>query len=174
MIEPRAPIALATLDDAKFVDHLARKNSEAVGFLPHIARDWYLENGHVRMVFENGAPAGYLLGREKLRWCPAIRPIYQAAISFDAQRRHLGLALVEHVTNEARAAKQMAVQCHCAATLPANEFWLAAGFKKIGTLTPGNARAREIICWRKILVNRFPVELAMMAPVAGHRARRTR
>lgn len=88
----------------------------------------------------------------------------------DAQRRHHGLALLQLLEREARAVGQIGIQANCAVGLEANEFWDAAGFKPICILTPRNARGREIICWRKPLVNRVPLWFALPPQRAGHKA----
>lgn len=120
---------------------------------------------------ENDVPAGYILGRNALRWQPQMRPIYQAAVQMDAQRRAHGIALVEQICNEAKAAGQQAVQACCREGLEANDFWKSIGFRPICYLNPMNARKRSVICWRKPLSNRFPAWVAEFPKVAGYRAR---
>lgn len=168
--QPHDPIAIATQADLAFVLDLQRKHSNALGFLPRAAIDWYLLNDRVRLATENGEPAGYVLGRPAYRWAPLMRPITQAAVAMDAQRRHIGLSLVARVCEEAAAAGQIGVQSMCAEGLDANHFWLAAGFKLIGRLTPANTRGREMLCWRKFFVNRLPLWAAHMPPLAGWKA----
>lgn len=165
-------IRRATPADFRFVQHLGDKFSNCVGFIPRAGVEVYCERGEVLIGSENDEPAGYLLGRPHLRWQPLMRPIFQAAVAMDAQRRHLGLALVEQVINDAKIAGQLAVQANCREGLDANEFWKAAGFLPICYLTPTTARKRAVICWRKLLTNKIPLWLASPPPVAGYRAKR--
>lgn len=166
-----APIRIATAADRAFVDHLQRKFARCVGFLPRPAIEWYLDQQYVTLAQENDEPAGYLLGRKLLHWQPLLRPITQACVAMDAQRRHHGLALLATVEAEARAAGQIGIQACCATGLEANDFWRAAGFKPIVHMTPSNVRGREIICWRKPLVSRVPLWFALPPRRAGYRAR---
>jgi N-acetylglutamate synthase-like GNAT family acetyltransferase len=167
--EPTA-IRVATADDQKFIDSLQRKFAGCLGFLPSVALETLTTQGHIRMASENDEPAGYILSRPRLQWCPQMRSITQAAVAMDAQRRHLGLQLLEAITAEARANGILALQACCAVGLDSNEFWAAAGFTPIAHLTPANVRGREIICWRKPLVSKVPVWFAMLPRRAGHLA----
>lgn len=168
-----ATLRVATLADLSFVTSLARKHTEAVGFLPRPAVEWYIANSRVIIATENADNAGYLLGRSHFRWQPLLRPITQAAICFDAQRRHLGLSLVSHVADQARSAGQIGVQCCCADGLDANLFWAAAGFQQICTLSRANARDRQIHVWRLPLAKRLPLWWIQPPPRAGIRAAST-
>jgi N-acetylglutamate synthase-like GNAT family acetyltransferase len=168
-------ILTATHGHARFIRDLQNKFCKALGFIPDAATAWYIDHGQVSLALENDDPAGMLLGRDALRWNPAIRPIFQAAIAFDAQRRHHGLTLVERTAADARDAGQMAVQANCAEGLEANEFWRLAGFEAICRMTPRNARKRAIICWRMQLHPTFrPTWFDVAPPVAGHHAKRVK
>ena len=167
-----AQIRAANSGDLRFVDALQRRYSGALGFLPKIAIEQCTEQGAIKLAIENDEPAGYILSRRALAWCPQMRSITQAAVAMDAQRRHHGLALLASVESESRAAGILALQACCAVGLESNEFWAAAGYRPIAHLTPPNCRGREIICWRKPLVTRLPVWFAMMPRRAGHRAHR--
>lgn len=171
---PFGRVRIATPADLQFVLALQRKHTNAVGHLPTAAIEWYIAHERCTLAIENAEPAGYVLGRAALRWCIALRPITQAAICFDAQRRHHGLALVAAETTAAGEAGQIAIQAMCREGLDANEFWAAAGFDKIGSYAPGNARAREVICWRKQLTPYRPKWFEIMPPVAGWKGKRTK
>jgi N-acetylglutamate synthase-like GNAT family acetyltransferase len=161
--------------DALFVRHLQQLHSNAIGFIPNEATSWYIDNRRCLIALENDEPAGMLLGRPALRWNIALRPITQAAVDFSAQRRHIGLALVEALAADAREAGQMAVQACCRQGLDANAFWLAAGFEEICRLAPTTARGKPIICWRLQLDRGHrPTWFSIAPPVSGYRAARTR
>lgn len=158
--------------DLKFVDKLQRKFGHSVGFLCRAALEYNLEHGHVDIAMENGEPAGYLLGRPRLGWQPLMRPIYQACVAMDAQRRHHGLALLLKIEGEARAAHAVALQANCAIGVEANEFWKCAGFKPICHMTPRTMRGRQIICWRKPLIRNLPPWFMLPPARSGHMARK--
>lgn len=167
------PIRVARDRDLKFLSNLQKLYSNHLGYLPTAALQWYVTENRIGIVLQNGDPAGYVLGRTHYRYQPLMRPITQAAVAMDAQRRHLGLALIARTCAHATAAGQVAVQACCAADLDANEFWYAAGFAAIGTLAPSNARGRTIVVWRKRLTTEIPAWFFDAPPVAGHRAKRT-
>jgi N-acetylglutamate synthase-like GNAT family acetyltransferase len=168
-------IRLATHKDLRFVEHLQKRFTNQIGFIPRAAVENLIDWRLCTIALENGAPAGMLLGRDRLRWNIAIRPITQAAIDFDAQRRHNGLALVSEVQNAARSAGQLALQCCCREGLEANEFWRAAGFEEVCRLDPQSARGRKVICWRKLVLPHVrPAWFLIPPPVSGHKARKTR
>lgn len=160
--------------DAKFLSHLQKKFSNQLGFLPTKALAWYIENLRVGVALENGEPCGYVLGRERFRFCPLMRPITQTAVAMDAQRRHHGLALVQAICKQAIDAKQLAVQAVCAEDLEANDFWLAAGFEAIDVTAPENARGRKLIIWRKQLISTRPDWFNQVPPNAVDRPQNKR
>lgn len=169
------PPALRRADksDISFVLDLQRRFTGQLGFLPTAAITRYVEQTRVVLATENDEPAGYLLGSPYLRYQPLIRPITQAAVAMDAQRRHLGLRLVAQTVADATAAGQLAVQACCAEGLEANDFWHAAGFRPICYLRPDNTRKRSIICWRKIVAANIPTWIIDPPRIAGYRAART-
>lgn len=166
-------IRRATPADQHFIEHLARVHTNALGFIPRVGLEAYIERGHVELATENGQPAGYLLGRPSFRWQPLMCPITQAAICYDAQRRHHGLSLVDERAAAALSRRQLALQAICREGLDANTFWKEAGFEEIGRLHPWTARNRDLIVWRKLLTHTRPAWFDFMPPVAGHKARRT-
>lgn len=151
LLLPSKEVRPATPADLSFILQLQKRFSNELGFLPKIALEWYLENHRVLLATENDEPAGYVLGRDLLRWNPAIRPITQAAIQFDAQRRGAGLALVRRTEDEGREAGQVATQACCREGIDANDFWQLAGYEKICQLTPQTKRNQPMNIWRKQL-----------------------
>lgn len=165
-------IRTAQPSDIKFVDKLQKKYANCVGFLPKVAIETLLAQGHIRLALDNDDAAGYLLSRTRLGWQPLMRSITQTAVAMDARRRHHGLALLRSLEIESVAQGTLAIQACCAVGLDSNEFWEAAGFVPICHMTPANVRGREIICWRKALTRKMPVWFAMPPRLAGHRAKR--
>lgn len=166
------PIRRARPQDLKFLSHLQKKFSNQLGFLPTQALQWYVEEGRVGVVTENGEPAGYVLGRPSFRYQRLLRPITQTAVAMDAQRRHLGMSLIDRVCNLARDEHQLAVQAVCAADLEANDFWLAMQFEAIHVFPANNTRGRELIVWRKLVTKTRPDWFELAPPDPGTRARR--
>jgi N-acetylglutamate synthase-like GNAT family acetyltransferase len=164
-------IRIAKSKDIHFIESLQKRYRGCLGFLTPEAQRMYIDRQQVQVAFENDQEAGYLLGSDRLRWQPLIRPIFQAAVSFDATRRHIGSGLLDIVISKAIHAGQIAIQANCAAELEANEFWKANGFKPICYMIPNTKTGREIICWRKPLTTRLPIWFAMPPQRAGHLAK---
>lgn len=167
-------VCVATSRHQGIVLDLQRKFSNQLGFIPTPATLWYIESGNVGIAHENGEACGFLLGRPAFRYQPLLRPITQAAIAMDAQRRHHGLALLAALEARALKAGQLALQCCCAEDLDANEFWAIAGFVPIDLLIPNNARGRAICVWRKQLTHTAPSWFFTPPPRTGHQAKRNR
>jgi len=145
-----------------------KKFSGELGFLPKMAMEEYLKRGCIDFAQENDDDAGYLLirpmrDRSKLS-------IVQAAVCTDAQRRHIGLALVNDAICK-RAAGVRIVQSWCASDIEAVNFWTAAGFVEICREERGNSRKREMILFRKALVDVPSAELLAIPERAGWKAR---
>ncbi len=127
----RAEIVSRASDaDLAYVVSLQKKNHEALGFIPRVALAEKIELGRIWLARENGEPAGFLHHGTLAR--PEVR-IFQAAIQYDARRRHHGLALVSNLLHRAQTAGARGVSLRCLDFLDANDFWTAAGFNLIGT-----------------------------------------
>ena len=123
-------IVRATAADLTYVVDLQKRNHEALGFIPRVALLEKIELAQVHLATENDWPAGFLHHGSLAR--PEVR-IFQAAIQYDARRRHHGLALVRDLIDRAEAAGSRGVSLRCLDFLDANDFWTAAGFELIGT-----------------------------------------
>lgn len=146
---PAALLAIATPASLPFVLDLQRKFSNQLGFLPREAVVEYIDACQVLLVRENSDPAGFIITRPRLRSAKWCRPIIQAAIAMDAQRRHLGLTLVEQIAREAKRQLMEGLQCWCADDIDARDFWKCAGFTEICRRDPKNARSRRLILYRR-------------------------
>lgn len=167
-------VRTATAKDRTYIDKLQRKFANCLGFLPNQALDVLIEMGATYTAIENGDPAGYIVSRSALRWQPLMRSITQTCVAMDAQRRHHGLALLDVISAEAKAAGLLAVQACCAIGLESNEFWKAAGFIPVCHMTPENVRGREVICWRRPLTSIVPTWFAMPPVYSGLHGKRTK
>jgi N-acetylglutamate synthase-like GNAT family acetyltransferase len=122
-------IVRATPADLAYVVALQKRNGEALGFIPRLALSEKIGLGRIWLATENGDPAGYL--HHGSLAVPEVR-IFQAAIQYDARRRHHGLTLVGDLLARARQAGARGVSLRCLDFLDANDFWHAAGFRRIG------------------------------------------
>lgn len=165
------PLRIASPADTSFVLDLQKRWTNALGFLPTAAIDWYISNGRVLLSDDNGDNAGYLLGRSSLRCQPHVQPITQAAVAFDAQRRSHGLRLVEGLATAAAAAGRQILQCWCRVDLDANAFWRAAGFVPIGIRRPHNVRGQPLILWRRPIATITAETLVTLPTLAGYQAK---
>ena len=146
------------LDLAKYAEHLARKEYEAVGFLPRPRLEAYEAAGQILAEEENGELCGVVVfgnGHPTLR-------IYQAIIQYDARRMEHGLNLVARVMDEATRRHCDTVSLWCADDLPANNFWQAAGFIRIGQREGGAKRGRKHNLW----VRAVPTSQFILWPAA--------
>lgn len=137
-----------------YADSLAKKNVEALSFLPKPRLLEYAVRGQLMVETENGEPCGFLVYGNG--W-PYMK-VYQVAVEYDARRREHGLALVGRLIERARAKGCHAVSLWCADDLDANNFWQAAGFSFAGKRQGGLARGRQHNRW-VLVVDSAPVSL---------------
>lgn len=162
----------ATTADFRYIDSLQWKFAPQISFLPRPAIQWYLDRGHISLATVNDDPVGYVLSHRRLRWCPAIRPIFQAAVQLDARRLSHGRIMVNMVISAALEAGQRAVQANCVESPEQDAFWLACGFLDMGYLPTTNSRRRRLRCWRRFLHGGIPADLIMMPRRHGMMSRR--
>lgn len=132
--------------DLMFVDHLQKKYSHQLGFLPRQALEAKIVRGEVSLALENDEPAAYLLGNGKYLGDPHFGIIYQAAVSYDARRRLLGTALVQHFIDHMEPMVRL-IGLWCAQDIEANEFWNSCGFEAIAARHGSRRRGRVHIFW---------------------------
>lgn len=127
----------------RYADDLARKNSEALSFIPRPMLERYAERGQLMLAYENDDPCGFVV--HGAGW-PQLR-IYQACIQYDARRREHGMALVAELAAKARLRGCHDIRLWCADDLDSNSFWSAAGFERCGERAGGARRGRRHILW---------------------------
>lgn len=138
--------AVPGAQDLAFIDHLQKKYSHQLGFLPRQALEAKIERGQVSIAFENDEPAAYVLGNGNYLRDPHFGVIYQAAVSYDARRRLMGTALVQHFIDNMCPNVRL-VGLWCAQDIEANEFWSACGFEAIAARHGSRRRGRVHIFW---------------------------
>lgn len=171
--DERPAVTIATAADTSFVLALQKQFANALGFLPRQAIEEYIARGRILITQDNDQHAGYVLSPRRLRCSPHVTPIVQTAIHFDAQRRHLGRHLIEHVAHAAQADGQSMLQAWCRRGLDANAFWQSLGFTAVGVRRPKTSRGEPLILWRLPLNAHGNQLLTLMPTAAGYRARTT-
>src|SRR3954465_15188873 len=106
-----AAVRAATPADLAYVVKLQKAYGDALGFIPRAALAYKIERSRVHLALENGESAGYL-HHGSMAASPEVR-VFQAAIQYDARRRHLGLALVDDLVSRATQAGARAVSLRC-------------------------------------------------------------
>lgn len=137
-----------------FADSLAKKNVEALSFLPRPRLLEYAVRGQLMVETENGEPCGFLVFGNG--W-PYLK-VYQVAIEYDARRREHGMALIARLVEKAKERGCHAISLWCANDLEANAFWEAAGFTFAGQRQGGRARGRLHNRW-VLMVDTAPLSL---------------
>jgi len=125
---------------------LQKKFRKQVGFLPRQALEEKVAKGQVSIAFENGEPAAYILGQGSYHRDPVFGIIFQAAVSYDARRRLLGTALVQHFMDCMQPHVRL-IGLWCAQDIEANEFWSACGFEPLAARRGSESRGRVHIFW---------------------------
>lgn len=146
-------IAQVLPHDLTYEISLAKRFTDQLGFLPRQAVEHYSVMGGVWRIRQNDEPAGFIVVAWSQRVAPLTAAIYQTAVQLDAQRIHLALELESVIADEARGRGCHAIQVWCAAELPSNHFWRAAGYALTQTSEGGQRRKRQLILWVKRLTN---------------------
>ena len=127
----------------RYVCDLAKKNSEALSFIPTPRLEEYERRGQILVARENDDLCGFVV--HGAGW-PVLR-VYQACIQYDARRRDHGFGLVERLRQKATDRALDNIELWCADDLDANSFWEAAGFRKIAQRRGGARRGRMHNLW---------------------------
>jgi len=144
-------IRTADTDDLGFIRDLQRRFARAIGYIPPAATAREVEWGHVFHANLNDDDAGFLLMQPALSGQRTTAAIIQAAVRMDAQRQHVGLALVEHVVAKAKRAGSTIVQAVCREDLEAVHFWEAAGFRAVAMKPGGLSEGKNVIIFRRAI-----------------------
>ena len=152
-------IRKATLADLQYIEHLRRRESEAVGFIPIQRYEMEIDGrrgGDVIVVEEHTDLVGFVYATHNQA---GVSHIQQIAIQEDARRMERATALVEAITKPT----DWLVSLRCAADLEATQFWEALGFDLLDRVMPKSVygrgkdkattptrRKREILRYQKV------------------------
>ncbi len=135
-------------DLVKYVDHLQKKNAEALSFYPRAVFEREEKNGRLFMGLLNGQPAGYIYvgsGRDRVVRC------HQVCIEYDARRRLYGAALVAACEEYGSSMLATRIRLRCGFDLAANSFWASLGYQCVDIQEGGVRRMRKINVWEKLI-----------------------
>jgi len=159
-IDSSFSIVKAHPDLLLYVDHLQKKNAEALSFYPKCVFERESEKGRIFLGILNGQPAGYLYvgahGNDV--------KCHQVCIEYDARKRTYGAALVQAMEDYAQGSYSITLRCGF--DLQANQFWAAMGYNCIAVQDGGIRRMRKINIWRKSLAVELFQDLTV-EPAAG-------
>jgi hypothetical protein len=159
-IDSNFSIVKAHPDLLLYVDHLQKKNAEALSFYPKCVFERESEKGRIFLGILNGQPAGYLYvgahGNDV--------KCHQVCIEYDARKRLYGAALVQAMEDYAQGSYSITLRCGF--DLEANQFWAAMGYNCIAVQDGGIRRMRKINVWRKSLSVELFQDL-IVEPAAG-------
>lgn len=132
-------VRLASLKDLKYIHHLSKIESNALGFIPNSAYEAAITgkklgkrwsdvcNDKLFVCEENNDLVGFLL-MSYGRWAK----VNQIAIQQDARLIERGKKLLEAGINHGIKIQRQDFMCGCADDLPSNIFWSSVGWKKLG------------------------------------------
>lgn len=148
-------------DLLSYVDHLQKKNAEALSFYPKCVFEREAQNGRILLGLLNGQPCGYLyvgaFGNDV--------KCHQVCIEYDARRKLYGAALVTAMEHYAEGAFTLTLRCGF--DLDANQFWKEMGYQCIDIQDGGIRRMRKINVWRKSLKQELFVVDKSIQPASG-------
>lgn len=129
----------ATLNDLKYINHLAKVENHALGFIPNTAYEAAITgeklgkrwsnvcNDKLWVCEENGDLVGFLL-MSYGQWAK----VNQIAIQEDARLIERGKALLDAGMDHGIKMGRQDFVCGCADDLPSNQFWQGVGWKQLG------------------------------------------
>ena len=143
-----------------YVDHLQKKNAEALSFYPKCVFEREAERGRIFLGLLNGSPCGYLYVGAKTQDVKC----HQVCIEYDARRRLHGASLVQAMEDYAKDAHTITLRCGF--DLDANTFWQELGYNCVQVQQGGVRRMRQINVWRKVIRSGL-FEQAFVEPAVG-------
>lgn len=144
-----------------YVDHLQKKNAEALSFYPKCVFERESENGRIFLGLLNGQPCGYIY----IGAAGTDVKCHQVCIEYDARRKLYGAALVSAMEDYAK--NSFTITLRCGFDLDANKFWKDMGYECINIQDGGIRRMRKINVWRKSMHKELFISDNSMEPAIG-------
>jgi hypothetical protein len=133
----------ASLADLKYIDHLQRRNADALAFYPLSAFEREIPLGRVVLAEVNEEPCGYLY-HGAFSICLKI---HQACIQYDLRGQLYGAAMVRWLAGIAETSSVHSITLRCGSDIDANRFWALMGFTCEAVTHGGIRRKRDINHW---------------------------
>lgn len=131
------------MDDLDYILGLMAQNTDALGFIPtEGVKRYIMHENYIVQLSPNGKRVGYML--HGVPTSGGVLTVAQHVIECDLRQRGYGMDVVRVLVARAQTANCRAIVLKCAEGLPANAFWMAAGFEHTATLKRANRRARQI------------------------------
>ena len=130
------------LTDLSFIQSLADKNENAVGFIPYSGIAQYIADGDYILQRDNrGRRVGYVLHGKPQPG--GILTVAQLVIEFDYRQRGHAMDTMRELIARANAVNMREIKLTCADDLlAAHELWRAVGFERTRTIPATNTRQR--------------------------------
>tara|TARA_Y100000310_G_scaffold1812_1_gene2277 strand:+ start:2181 stop:2675 length:495 start_codon:yes stop_codon:yes gene_type:complete len=128
----------ATLNDIPYIDHLRKREGEAIGFIPLERYQMEIDgrrHGSILVYEEDGDLVGFIYATHNRA---GVTHVQQVAIQEDARRMERASALVGTVQRN----QDWLVSLRCAADLEATEFWEQLGFALESHVEPKSVYGR--------------------------------
>jgi hypothetical protein len=130
-----------------YIDHLQKKNAEALSFYPKQVFEREQKNGRLFLGLLNGEPCGYLY----VGAAGGDVKCHQVCIEYDARRKLYGAMLATVMEDYSKQSHSNSITLRCGFDLDANKFWSDMGYNVIQIQQGGVRRMRKINVWRKYL-----------------------
>ena len=128
--------------DWEFIDHLRKREGQALGFIP---KDVYLSVLERRRVHNRDrwkyqevivtTDNNDLTGFSMTSYFSEMANVFQIVIQQDARRWHRALLMLDQIEAKARGLNRKGVTCRVAMDLESNVFWRAVGYCPIAQTT---------------------------------------
>jgi hypothetical protein len=132
----------ATLEDLMYIEHLSKKESKALGFIPKARYEAAITgvrakeeecpscNDAIFVCLENGQHVGYVMG--SIWRIGKTAKIHQIVIQEDARLIERGKILLLSFINKRIQQGVYDFSCGCADDLDSNYFWSSVGWQVVG------------------------------------------
>lgn len=130
-----------------FVRSLAKSESNALGFLPDEALDWYAHRGMLIGGEVNGDPTCFALGKLGSPTYPDAVSLFMTAVRQDARRLHHAAWMLDVIKKAAYGRGLKRIQLWCRADVGASELWAWCGMQPVAARKGGSGRDIPHVCW---------------------------